>query len=316
MKKLVVMMRCCCLREQTGDKNSEKTILEAQSTKQGNVSGLSPTNEPSSLQNDQSSQGYAFDSSSLRNSIIPDSTIDSAPLLTLTVEEGMIIDVKKIEINAGGCIGSKRNARDGCVYFGACDNSPDIPNDVLLSKEELGIGKVHMVIKYYTDASAYYIKDLGDGTGTFIRLDKPVALKHGFIISFGDSHMVVNLPNSERSEESARGDLQSRSSELTLKFLDGPKADTSITFDKQSSPIRVGRMVDCAIRFDDSSLSRYQCIIIYQEGEWVLYDGNGKKLSTNGTWLFADEFFKIYDGMIFKIGQTLFRTRLNYKDRV
>lgn len=35
--------------------------------------------------------------------------------------------------------------------------------------------------------------------------------------------------------------------------------------------------------------------IIFEEGNWVLKDGDGAKLSTNGTWLFVDELFKIYD---------------------
>lgn len=39
----------------------------------------------------------------------------------------------------------------------------------------------------------------------------------------------------------------------------------------------------------------------------MLNDGDGEKLSTNGTWLFVDELFKIYDNMIFKAGQTLFK---------
>jgi len=34
----------------------------------------------------------------------------------------------------------------------------------------------------------------------------------------------------------------------------------------------------------------------------MLKDGDGAKLSTNGTWLFVDELFKIYNDMIFKAG--------------
>jgi hypothetical protein len=56
-----------------------------------------------------------------------------------------------------------------------------------------GIGKRHMVIKYQELDRKYYLRDLGDGSGTFIRIDnnKDLVLKHGFIVSFGDSHMVV-----------------------------------------------------------------------------------------------------------------------------
>ena len=42
--------------------------------------------------------------------------------------------------------------------------------------------------------------------------------------------------------------------------------------------------------------------IQFLDGNWILKDGDGQKLSTNGTWLFVDELFKIYDNMIFKAG--------------
>ena len=34
-----------------------------------------------------------------------------------------------------------------------------------------GIGTRHMVIKYNTADKKYYLRDLGDGSGTFIRVD-------------------------------------------------------------------------------------------------------------------------------------------------
>ena len=43
------------------------------------------------------------------------------------------------------------------------------------------------------ETRSYFIRDLGDGSGTFVHLRKALPLKHGYIISFGDSHMVVQL---------------------------------------------------------------------------------------------------------------------------
>ena len=43
-------------------------------------------------------------------------------------------------------------------------------------------------------------------------------------------------------------------------------------------------------------------MIINVNGTWILKDGTGEKQSTNGTWLFVDDLFKIYDGMTFKAG--------------
>ena len=42
----------------------------------------------------------------------------------------------------------------------------------------------------------------------------------------------------------------------------------------------------------------------------MLYDGDGKKLSTNGTWLFVEQFFDIYDSMVFKVGESLFKAKM------
>ena len=69
-------------------------------------------------------------------------------------------------------------------------------------------------------------------------------------------------------------------------------------------------MSDCNIRFDDTSLSRYHCVITFN-GYWFIQDGDGKKISTNGTWLFAEDYFEIYNDMLFKAGETMFRADIN-----
>jgi hypothetical protein len=48
-------------------------------------------------------------------------------------------------------------------------------------------------------------------------------------------------------------------SKIQLKFLDGPKTDQIFTFSETSGTIRIGRMTNCDIKFDDNSLSRLQC---------------------------------------------------------
>ncbi len=62
------------------------------------------------------------------------------------------------------------------------------------------------------DDKEYYIKDMGMGTGTFIKVDKDLVLKTGYIISFGDSHMVSTI----------------KPDKLHLKFLDGPKVEQEL----------------------------------------------------------------------------------------
>lgn len=47
-----------------------------------------------------------------------------------------------------------------------------------------------------------------------------------------------------------------KSSKIQFKFLDGPKTDQTFTFSENSGIIRIGRMTNCDIKFDDNSLSR------------------------------------------------------------
>jgi hypothetical protein len=55
-----------------------------------------------------------------------------------------------------------------------------------------------MIIKYNMLDQRYYMRDLGDGSGTFVRIDIPLVLKNGYIISYGDSHMTVNFFQDKR----------------------------------------------------------------------------------------------------------------------
>jgi hypothetical protein len=49
---------------------------------------------------------------------------------------------------------------------------------------------------------------------------------------------------------------------------------------------------------------------MYYADAWMIMDGDGKKLSTNGTWLFVEQFFEIYDGLAFKAGESLFKAKI------
>jgi pSer/pThr/pTyr-binding forkhead associated (FHA) protein len=68
-------------------------------------------------------------------------------------------------------------------------------------------------------------------------------------------------------------------------------------------------MADCSIRFDDSSMSRYHCMVSF-DNTWHIKDGDGFKPSTNGTWLFAEDFIELHDNMVFKAAETLFKVFL------
>lgn len=233
--------------------------------------------------------------------------IREGPMLSLNIIEGTSLQKgTSLKIGPAGLENSMRNKQDGLTFLGSLEKEgEDYTNDFIIPDTEPGVGKHHLVIRYNVQTKTYCLKDLGEGTGTFVRLDNFLVLKNGYIISFGDSHMVVQLQG--------ENELNFSNTTLTVRFLDGPKIDQVYTFTPEEGPIQVGRMVDCRIRFDDNSLSRYQCTIKFENEKWVLKDGDGKKSSTNGTWLFADEYFEIYDELVFKAGQTLFQSKITNK---
>ena len=49
------------------------------------------------------------------------------------------------------------------------------------------------MIEFSLEKNFYNLKDLGDGSGTFIMVKREMILKNGHIVSFGDSHMVIGL---------------------------------------------------------------------------------------------------------------------------
>ena len=47
-------------------------------------------------------------------------------------------------------------------------------------------------------------------------------------------------------------------------------------------------------------------MIIFEENNWYIVDGNGIQNSSNGTWFYPEKYFNINEGLIFRIGTTLF----------
>lgn len=114
-----------------------------------------------------------------------------------------------------------RGRKDGCVLVGSKSHQGnEVYNDIVLDLKDSEISNRHFLIKYDITTQEYYLRDLGDGNGTFVRLDNALQLKTGFIISFGDSHMFMQITE----------DFNSDISKLEIQFLDGPKTDEKYSF--------------------------------------------------------------------------------------
>jgi pSer/pThr/pTyr-binding forkhead associated (FHA) protein len=111
--------------------------------------------------------------------------------------------------------------------------------------EEAGIGLQHFHIRYSAEEKKYYIKDLSQGSGTFIKIQAPLKLQTSQIISFGGNHVTVLLGPENKY--------------ITLKCLEGIRTNEKFTFSPESLPITIGRTSGNDIIIDSLSVSRKQC---------------------------------------------------------
>jgi pSer/pThr/pTyr-binding forkhead associated (FHA) protein len=206
---------------------------------------------------------------------------------------------------------SLRKGNDGKIYFGfENDSESDINTElkldyILMPKDneydEKFIG-IHFMIRYDENKCKYYIKDLGSGYGTFIKLINPMKITNNLLINIGESFIVFNLDDDGKN--------------ISLKLFTGDEQSETYEYTFNKKIITIGRDKDSDVFIDDKLLSRKQCYIYYQEDEnddnnnytWFINDGdiNGKK-STNDTWIYSIKDTLIYDQMIFKTNHNLFR---------
>ena len=219
----------------------------------------------------------------------------------------------KMHINKDHLQNSLRNINDGRIYFGfqkdinELDNKPYIdylllPKDNDYDDKFIGI---HFQIKYDENNFKYYIKDLGSGYGTFVKLTEPIKIKNNLLINIGETFIVFTI-----NEDKEKSD------DIILKIFTGNGQSEIFEFNPKKKNIIIGRDINCDVYMEDKMLSRKHCYIYYEKSEnnnegrsnWFIKDGDldGKK-STNDTWIYALEDILIYDQMIFKANHSLFK---------
>lgn len=135
---------------------------------------------------------------------------------------------------------------------------------------------------------------MGDGSGTFIRIEEPTILQSGTVICVGESHIIVglifdNLCENKDLRQSNQVSIKAPyldqvmynnevvSTQIMLKFIRGPRIKETIKFMPDDAPILIGRNFNCHIQVaSDESISRYQARIDHIDDKWILKDGNGE----------------------------------------
>jgi len=230
--------------------------------------------------------------------------LDLEVINSWNLPKGLKLHIKKDKLE-----NSLRNANDGKILFGYekdIDNSNEepkidyllIPKDNEYNEKFIGI---HFMIRYDEDEFKYYIKDLGSGSGTFIKLINPLRVINNLLINVGDTFIVFSLD--EENEN------------ITLKLFTGDEQTETYEYTPEKKIITVGRDKSSDIFIEDKLLSRKQCYIFYEENEndegkknWFIQDGDIKgKKSTNDTWIYSFKDTLIYDQMIIKANHNLFK---------
>ena len=226
------------------------------------------------------------------------------------------------EIDPFGYINSERKKKDGITYFGSqAQNSGGIfeVDFVMENKDnyyEDAFNGRHFMIKFNPDDLNYYIKDLGRGFGTFIKIQDWTELKNNLLLNIGENYVVFSLGEDEEEEEDEKemDDANKNDNSLNIKIFSMNSQQKIYKFLPSDCPVTIGRSSENTIYIDDDMLSRIHCTIDYNNEKWYINDGFVKggeqeeemKKSTNGSWIYAYDELPITDKMIFKANHNLF----------
>ena len=215
-----------------------------------------------------------------------------------------------IEITPLGYSESKRK-KDGITFFGYKKEREEEEIDIKINPiegenlDDKFYGK-HFQIKFNPEDLNYYLRDLGHGFGTFIRINDWIEIKNNFLLNIGENYLIFSV---------IMKDSQDNSNILNIKLFSVSSGQNSFDFKKENSPITIGRKAENDINIEDNMLSRIHCTIKNKENKWYLIDGSideneNNKKSTNGSWIYAYEDTLIYDKMCFKASHYLFECNL------
>ena len=247
-------------------------------------------------------------------------------------------------ITPSGLKNSKRDAKDGIVLFGyerknnikkendnfnaenniySNDNGKNninntglvdefLLNDFVFPVEEKeennGLYEFpNFAIYYNVNDNNYYIKDFNTGVGALMKIKK-YTMETNTLINIGSNYLVVyvnkNIITIKIFNNNTILDSKDNKENLGQNYY---MKEFQIK-NNNNTKITIGRSQKCDIVIEDMMLSKMQSSIEYNSKDdcFYLYDGDGEKESTNGTWVFILNPIKITNNFMFKAEHTLF----------
>ena len=228
-----------------------------------------------------------------------------------------------IEINPFGYVNSKRIKKDGITYFGYDTGEGQYQVDFILKSNDNyyyddAFNGRHFMIKFNPNDLTYYLKDLGRGFGTFIKIQEWTELVNNLLLNIGENYIVFSFGDEEDEEEEDEKNnninYNKGDNSLNIKIFSLNAKQKVYKLLPSDCPITIGRSSENSIYIDDDMLSRIHCTIDFSNNKWYIQDGLAKngiqddeiKKSTNGSWIYAYEETPIVNKMIFKANHNLF----------
>ena len=267
--------------------------------------------------------------------------------LNLTVVSSTLnYDKSTYNITPLGLKNSKRDAKDGIVLFGyerknnSKKKTDDLSNDnnIYSNEKSNNINNIDLMddfplndfvfpieekeensglyefpnfaIYYNISDGNYYIKDFNTGVGALMKIKKFIMEKNT-LINIGSNYLVIYINNNIITVKifnnstilESKDNKENLGQNCVMKEFQIKNKNTIIT---------IGRSQKCDIIIEDMMLSKIQSYIEYNQKDdcFYLYDGDGEKESTNGTWVFILNPIKITNNFLFKAEHTLFVANL------
>lgn len=211
-----------------------------------------------------------------------------------------------IIINASGYKKSLRGKKDGYTFFGTVkEDNGIIINDYIINNE-LGLVKEKrlFVIFFNKKTEKYYFRSINDKEGKkrsqFIYLklsNNPLIINNKMKKYFQIGDIIFKTEINDNNQI-----------HIILHLNLGKK--TLIFNSNQKKIITFGRDNLSTVKLNGNMISKIHCTIEFKNNNWIIYDGNGKKPSTNGTWMFCNEKFELRDEINYaKIGKSIIQIK-------
>lgn len=250
-------------------------------------------------------------------------------------------------ITPRGLQNSKRDAKDGIVLFGYERKSKRDTNDENLNTENNLFSKNHLhsdtnnddfgkefllndfvfpiedkednfslyefpnfAIYYNVEDGNYYIKDFNTGVGALMKIKRYI-LEGNTLINIGGNYLVIYINKNKITFKIFNNSILDNTNSKDKNTINCDLKEFDIDESKNFF-INIGRNQNCDVVIEDMMLSKIQCRIEYNSNDKLFYlnDGDGKKESTNGTWVFILNPTKITENFMFKAEHTLFVANL------